>query len=266
MITDLSATADDGTAPEAGPGNLPASPAPALGATSMDAALLGQQLARFSADLHQVLHERNQARDALRRARVDCLLRLAAAAEFKDNDTGAHVMRMGHFSALIAAALDQPADYCENLLYASRMHDIGKIGIPDHILRKPGKLTEEEWGVMRKHPEIGATLLKDADDELFRLSAEIALTHHEKYDGTGYPHGLRRERIPLAGRIVAVADFFDALTMDRCYRPAMSDAQALALLEQGTGSHFDPGVVAAFMRILARILETRERINQQTGG
>lgn len=219
------------------------------------------QIARFTLDLHRALRERNQARDAVRKARIDALMRLVAASEFKDSDTGLHIMRMGHFSALIAAALGCSETYYDDLLYASRMHDVGKIGVPDAILQKPGKLTAEEWVVMRRHPEIGATLLHDAEDDMFRLAAEVALTHHEKFDGSGYPHGRKAEEIPLSGRIVAVADFFDALTMDRCYRPALSDEQAFDMLREGVGTHFDPEVVEAFFLAQDRIIETRTRIN-----
>ncbi len=219
------------------------------------------QISRFTSDLHRALRERNQARSALRKSRIDALMRLVAASEFKDSDTGLHIMRMGHYSAILARTLGQSADYCDDLLYASRMHDVGKIGVPDAILQKPGKLTELEWQTMRRHPEIGCALLRDGEDPMFHLAAEVALTHHEKFDGSGYPHGLSSDAIPLGGRIVAVADFFDALTMDRCYRPAMSDEQAFTLLREGRGNHFDPQVVDAFFEAQQTIVETRARIN-----
>jgi len=223
---------------------------------------IDQQIKRFLDDLQTARRDRDRARNALHKVRIDALFRLAAAAEFKDNDTGAHVLRMGHFSALIAAACGMDTDYCETILYASRMHDIGKIGIPDAILQKPGKLTPEEWTIMKKHPEIGAALLKDADNDLYRMSAEIALSHHEKYDGTGYPYSVAGEDIPLSGRIVAVADFFDAVTMDRCYRPAMSDEAALALLREGRGAHFDPKVIDAFFDVVDHLIALRTQINR----
>ena len=237
--------------------------APANATHALDAgeSPMQAQIARFTLDLHRALRERNQARDAVRKARIDALMRLVAASEFKDSDTGLHIMRMGHFSALIAASLGRNETYCDDLLYASRMHDVGKIGVPDAILQKPGKLTTEEWVVMRKHPEIGATLLHDAGNEMFRLSAEVALTHHEKFDGSGYPYGRKGQEIPISGRIVAVADFFDALTMDRCYRPALPDEEAFQMLRDGAGAHFDPEVVEAFFDAKDRILETRAHIN-----
>lgn len=224
--------------------------------------MLSAQLERFAVDLQQVVRERNQARAAVRKARLGTLLRLTAAAELKDDDTGAHILRMGHYAALIAAAYGMPPDYCENILYASRMHDIGKIGIPDAILKKPGPLTEEEWTVMKTHPEIGAVLLGDSEVPLFRMASQIALTHHEKFDGSGYPAGLQGSDIPLCGRIVAVADYFDALTMGRCYRPALPLEQALKMLRENAGSHFDPSVVRAFFEAKHEILDARTRINR----
>ena len=224
--------------------------------------LMTRQLERFSRDLRLLRSERNHARTALSRARLDALQRLAAAAELKDNDTGEHVIRMGHFSALIARALGRDAAYCETLLHASRMHDIGKIGIPDSILKKPGKLTDEEWLVMRTHPQIGAALLSDTDDPLYNMAEEVARCHHEKFDGTGYPSALRGEVIPLSARIVALADYFDALTMNRCYRPAMPDEQVLGMIRDASGSHFDPQVVAAFFRALPDIIDARSRVNR----
>ncbi|WP_223247434.1 HD-GYP domain-containing protein [Sulfuriferula sp. AH1] len=170
-------------------------------------------------------------------------------------------MRMGYYAALIASAYGMKPDYCENMLYAARMHDIGKIGIPDAILKKPGPLTEKEWAVMKTHPEIGATLLNDHDVPLFQLAAQIALAHHEKFDGSGYPSELEGNAIPLGGRIVAAADFFDALTMDRCYRPALPLEKVFAMLREGAGNHFDPDVVEAFFRVKHQILNLRQRIN-----
>jgi putative two-component system response regulator len=217
--------------------------------------------ARLSAEVQRLTAERDQALDASRRARQDALLRLAAAAELKDDDTGMHIARMGYTSALTALALDCAPDWAELLFYASRMHDIGKLGIPDSILKKPGKLTDDERQVMNRHPELGWALLANGDNPLCQMAAEVALAHHERWDGSGYPGGLAGEAIPLTGRIVAVADFFDALTMNRCYRPAFSDEQALSMLDDATGCHFDPRVVAAFLIAKDRIVATRDRIN-----
>jgi len=230
--------------------------------TPIASPVLPTQLERFAQDLQQVVRERDQARLAVRKARLGTLLRLAAATELKDDDTGVHIVRMGHYAALIAAAYGMKPDYCENILYAARMHDIGKIGIPDAILKKPGPLTDEEWVVMKTHPEIGAALLDDSDVPLFQMASQIALSHHEKFDGSGYPSGLRGSDIPLSGRIVAVADYFDALTMDRCYRPALPMEKALSMLRANAGIHFDPTVVQAFFEAKHKILDIRTRINR----
>lgn len=229
--------------------------------TPISSPALSPQLERFAQDLQQVVRERDQARLAVRKARLGTLLRLAAATELKDDDTGVHIVRMGHYAALIAAAYGMKPDYCENILYAARMHDIGKIGIPDAILKKPGPLTDEEWVVMKTHPEIGAALLGDSEVPLFQMASQIALSHHEKFDGSGYPAGLHGSDIPLSGRIVAVADYFDALTMDRCYRPALPMEKALNILRTNAGIHFDPTVVQAFFEAKHKILDIRARIN-----
>ncbi len=224
-------------------------------------AAIDRKIESFAAAIHRLMTERDQALEASRRTRRDALLRLAAAAELKDDDTGVHIVRMGYTSALIALALDCPTDWSERLFYASRMHDIGKLGIPDNILKKSGPLTPEEREVMNRHPELGWALLADADNPLFQLAAEVALTHHERWDGSGYPGGMAEEAIPLSGRIVAVADFFDALTMDRVYRPAFSDERALAMLGDESGRHFDPKVVMAFFAAKERIIAARDRVN-----
>ena len=145
---------------------------------------------------------------------------------------------------------------------ASPMHDIGKIGIPDDVLKKPSKLTEAEWVLMRKHPEYGANILSGSDVPVLQMAEEVALAHHEKFDGSGYPLNLQGEQIPLSARIVALADFFDALTMDRCYRPAFSDEKALAMVKEGSGTHFDPHVVKAFFSVSNDIINERDRINK----
>lgn len=219
------------------------------------------QVERLAAEIERLTIERDQALEAVRNTRRRALVRLTAAAQLKDDDTGSHIVRMGYTSALIALALDCPSDWSEQLFYASRLHDIGKLGIPDSILKKPGALSADEREVMNRHPELGWALMADADNPLFLLAAEVALNHHERWDGSGYPHRLAGESIPLSGRIVAVADFFDALTMDRCYRAAFSDERALAMLSEESGRHFDPRVVAAFFVAKDRIVGARNRVN-----
>ncbi len=224
-----------------------------------------KQMARITKDFQIILEQREKAYETLAKAHIDSLQRLAVAAEYKDDDTGVHIVRMSNFSAIIARAYGMDDAYCDLLLQASPMHDIGKIGIPDSILKKPGKLTDEEWVVMRKHPEYGAKILSGSDVPVIQLASEVALSHHEKYDGSGYPQGLKGDEIPLTGRIVAMADFFDALTMDRVYRPAFADEKAIEMAEEGSGSHFDPAIVSAFLSSVEDIITTRDRINKESG-
>lgn len=227
----------------------------------IDLRQIARHIDRCAEELQRLRVERRTVHQAMREVRIEALLLLAAAVEQKDNDTGLHVVRMGHFSAAIARAMGQPAQWCKRLLYASRMHDVGKVGIPDAILRKPGPLTADEWAVMKQHPELGATLLSGCDSPLFQMAQEVALHHHEKFDGSGYPHGLKGERIPLAARIVAVADVFDALTSERCYRQAMPDVAVYAHMQEGRDKHFDPAVLTAFFHACVEILELRRAIN-----
>jgi len=190
----------------------------------------------------------------LEETRLSIIQRLGRAAEYRDNETGMHVIRMSHASRITALELGLPEAQADLLLQAAPMHDIGKIGIPDRVLLKPGKLDAEEWAIMRRHPEIGHGIIGTHASPLLRLAAEVALTHHERWDGTGYPHGLAGEAIPVAGRIVAVADVFDALTSVRPYKPAWPVADSVAVLEQGAGSHFDSRAVAAFLARLPDVL------------
>lgn len=190
---------------------------------------------------------------------LDLVLRIAS---FKDSDTGTHIVRMGAISALLASALGQSDEWCDLLEQAAPMHDVGKIGIPDAILQKDASLDADEWQVMRAHPTIGAEILNMHDAPVFRLAAEVALTHHEKWDGSGYPQGLKADAIPLAGRIVAVADYIDALTMDRAYRSALDDDTAFDMLATQTGKHFDPQIVECALGIRSNIVNCRNTINE----
>lgn len=197
--------------------------------------------------------------DELKKTRLEIVQRLGLAAEYKDNETGLHVIRMSHYSAIIARAMGFSPATVEELLHASPMHDVGKIGIPDRILQKPGKLTPEEWEVMREHPAIGARIIGQHQTGLLRMAYDIALNHHEKWDGSGYPQGLVGEAIPLMGRIVAVADVFDALTTERPYKKAWPINEALAYIREQSGKHFDPALVEIFLSQLPAILEVKER-------
>ncbi|TCK08315.1 response regulator [Marinobacterium mangrovicola] len=170
--------------------------------------------------------------------------RLGRAAEYKDNETGMHVMRMSHYARMIAIAAGYNEETSDVLLQVAPMHDIGKIGIPDHILLKPGRLTEEEFDEMKRHPLIGAEILGDSNARLIRMARTVALTHHEKWDGSGYPYGLSGSDIPIEGRIVAIADVLDALTSERPYKKAWSLDDALSHIREQSGKHFDPELVA----------------------
>jgi putative two-component system response regulator len=188
---------------------------------------------------------------------------LAKAAEYRDPETGAHILRMSHYSRQIARCMGLSAEQQELLLTATPMHDIGKVATPDLILLKPGKLDDEEFAVMRQHAVIGYRVLSASSSPLLQAAADIAHTHHEKYDGTGYPRGLAGENIPLFGRIVAVADVFDALTSERPYKQAWSVDRARQMLVDGKGKHFDPACVDAFLSGWDEVLQIKERFQDE---
>ncbi len=189
----------------------------------------------------------------------EMVTRLARAAEFRDPETGAHIQRMSHYSELIARHLGVDDGYRRALLLASPMHDVGKLGIPDSILLKPARLTADEFEVMKAHPKHGYDILKESGSPVIQLAARIALSHHERFDGAGYPHQLEGEAIPLEGRIVAVADVFDALTSCRPYKKAWPLEDARRHLENGRGSHFDPACVDAFLGAWDEVLAIRDK-------
>jgi putative two-component system response regulator len=191
----------------------------------------------------------------LNHTRLEIVRRLGRAAEYRDNETGFHIIRISKVVALLGKSCGMNEYQCDLLLNAAPMHDIGKIGIPDKILLKPGKFNPEEWEIMKTHARIGAEILKgeDSNSELLSLASEIALTHHEKWDGSGYPNALSGEQIPLAGRITALADVFDALTSDRPYKHAWSVEAAVDYIQSQAGSHFDPGLVDNFLSLMPQI-------------
>jgi putative nucleotidyltransferase with HDIG domain len=220
------------------------------------------------ADTVQVQHERLQAQNVslerrvrdrteeLEEAQAEALLLLATAAEFRDDDTHRHTQRVGRNAGLIARSLGLSDETVDLLIAAAPLHDVGKIGISDTIILKPGRLTADEFEVMKQHTTIGARILGSSSTPLFHVAAEIAATHHERWDGTGYPAGLAGEDIPLAGRVVALVDVFDALTHERPYKQAWPLEQAVAEIRRSAGSHFDAAVVAAFERLdPARLLD-----------
>ncbi|WP_315650588.1 HD-GYP domain-containing protein [Roseateles aquae] len=230
-------------------------------ARSFDAAAEAQ-MERIIMDLGRMYHERNEALREVTRAHHEALMRLSIAAELRDDDTGVHIVRMGFLAEALALALGRERGYAQMLRLAAPMHDIGKIGVPDMVLKKPGALTPDERLVMNQHPAIGAKLLGRSRIPLFQLAAELALSHHERWDGQGYPLGLVGEQIPLSGRIVAVVDYFDALTMDRCYRKAFPTDEALAMLQGQSGVAFDPAIVDCFVAHAAEMVALRDRINE----
>lgn len=195
----------------------------------------------------------------------EAILRLSRAAEYRDPETGSHLLRMSNYTRLIAERLGLPVAEQELLLEASPMHDIGKVGTADHILLKPGRLTPDEFEIMKQHAVIGYQILRDSLSPLLQCAAVLALAHHEKFDGSGYPGGLAGEAIPLHGRIVAVADVFDALTSERPYKKAWALDDAVDFLKSNAGSHFDPACVEAFLAAWPQVLEIRARYQDDDG-
>lgn len=207
------------------------------------------QLKEHNARLEEKVKARTKQ---LEDASLETLMRLARAAEFRDDDVGDHVWRVARTASLIAAELGLPRERVEMLLRAARLHDIGKIGIPEGILLKPGALTPQEFEVVKTHTTIGAQLLTGGRSAMMKMAEQIALTHHERWDGQGYPKGLAGEAIPMEGRIMAVADAFDTLTHDRVYQAARSPSEAIAEIRAQSGKQFDPAVVEACLRLYGR--------------
>ncbi len=197
--------------------------------------------------------------DELRDTRLQIIQRLGKASEYKDNETGSHILRMSHYAHIIALAYGYSPEQADELLHAAPMHDIGKIGIPDHIMMKPSKLNDEEYKIMQQHPIIGAEILGECNSSLLALAKSVSLYHHEKWNGKGYPHGLKGEAIPIEGRIVAIADVFDALTSKRPYKSAWSIEETMAYITEQSGEHFDPRIVELLQQNLDKILQIKAR-------
>ncbi|MEA3465865.1 MAG: response regulator [Thermodesulfobacteriota bacterium] len=207
--------------------------------------VLEQEVRKRTAQLHQ--------------SQLEVVRRLGVAGEFRDNETGAHVLRMSNICCLLAKKIGLGSEYAELLLYASAMHDVGKIGIEDAVLLKQGKLDELEWQQMKRHPQIGAKIIGEHDSELMILARETALYHHEKWDGSGYPHGIGGEDIPIGARIAAISDVFDALTSVRPYKTAWSVDKAVEEIKAQSGAHFDPQLVLVFVENLDEIVQIKNR-------
>ena len=209
-----------------------------------------QQLQAYARDLKKALQAEKQKASDLEQAYLDTVMRLTRASQFKDEETGAHIIRLSHYSKSVAVELELDPEQTQLIFDAAPMHDVGKIGIPDAILLKPGPLDDEEWKIMRSHPAIGASLLKGSTSPLIEVARNIALNHHERWDGSGYPAGLRGEDIPLPGRIVMLADIYDALRSRRSYKPPFEHDRAYDIIVNGDPrsepSHFDPDLLQVF--------------------
>jgi putative two-component system response regulator len=220
-------------------------------------AVLEETVLQRTAQLRQALADTEKAHHETYAAYLDSIQRLVMAAEVRDYDTAAHIRRVSSYSAVLGRALDLKEHEVEVLRLANPMHDVGKVGISDLILLKPGKLTPGEFAAMQQHTVIGFNLLSGSPSELLQAGALIAISHHEKWDGSGYPHNLAGDAIPLYGRVCAVADVYDALTTDRPYKKAFSDEEALRILKEGRGKHFDPQILDAFVARFDLVLEVR---------
>jgi len=215
-------------------------------------------------DQNRLLEEKVRQRTAeLNASRLEIIQRLSRAAEFKDNETGLHIYRISHYARLLAQGLGVNPHYIDLLFNAAPMHDVGKIGIPDRILLKPGQLDPDERAIMQQHTIIGAEIIGKHDSDLLRMARNIALTHHERWDGTGYPAGLKGEAIPLEGRIVAIADVFDALTNRRPYKEAWKLEEAVEYILHRSDGHFDPAIRRAFEAALPEIIQIRQQYTEK---
>lgn len=222
-------------------------------------AMLEETVEKRTASLRKTLEELREAQRLTHQAHLDTIRRLAVASEYRDEDTAAHINRMSNYCAIVARSLGLPEDEVDLILHASPMHDVGKIGIPDAILLKPDKLDNAEWEIMKQHSIIGSRILVGSSSVLVEAGEIIALSHHEKWDGTGYPKGISGEDIPLYGRICAIADVFDALTSNRPYKAVLSNDKAFEIIQKNSGTHFEPKVVDAFFDQLDDVIKVQKR-------
>jgi len=216
-------------------------------------------------ELKKTLTELAQTNERLKRSSLSTIHCLSRAAEYKDEDTAAHIRRIGEYTRIIGREIGMSGYEQEMLIYATPMHDIGKIGIPDRILLKPGKLDPEEWVIMQQHTIFGCKILTVEADGFLELARSIALTHHERWDGSGYPQGLAGEKIPVAGRITAVADVFDALSSNRPYKKALPLEESASIVFGERGAHFDPRMVDAFVAVQEEIFTIRQNYKDESG-
>jgi putative two-component system response regulator len=214
-----------------------------------------RQLKKYAQDLRLTISTLETVNKELQEAYYDTIHRLALAVEYKDKFTGSHILRMSRYSAFIAKKIGLTKQEVMNIFYAAPMHDVGKIGIPDTIISKPSRLTMDEFDIMKKHTIIGAEILADSKSDILMIARHIALSHHEKWNGLGYPHGLEKEIIPLSARIVALADTFDVLTSKRSYKEPYSITTASKIIANECGTHFDPHVVEVFEENLEEMVK-----------
>jgi putative two-component system response regulator len=224
--------------------------------------ILEEEVDKRTRQLRQAFDDLKTASEKVKQAALDTTFRLAHAGEYKDAETGSHIKRMGYYTEAIARAMALPSQDIEAILHAAPMHDIGKIGIPDRILLKPGSLDEQEWTFMKQHTIIGGNILSGSDSYVIQMAEQIALEHHEKWDGFGYPKGLKGPEISLWGRISAIADVFDALTTKRPYKKAFPLEYSIEIIEKSRGAHFDPNVVDAFFSIKEELLSIRIKYDE----
>jgi len=222
--------------------------------------LIKLQLAQKELAHHNSILEENvqQRTSQLNAANLDAIYRLGLVADFRDTETSEHTKRVGKVSQILAQALELDESFCEMIFHAAPMHDIGKVGIPDSILLKPDKLDADEWEVMKQHSEMGAQILEDSPSEILKLAQEVALTHHEKWDGTGYPRGLKGTDIPISGRIVMVSDVFDALNSDRPYKKAWEEKEIKHFMKEQRSQMFDPDVIDQFFKHFDEIVSVKD--------
>ena len=221
---------------------------------------VNEQLVKFADDLNKTVLELKAANRELQEAYRDTIHRLVIAAEYKDEDTGDHIVRMSRYSALIAAKLGLPDSNVQNIRYAAPMHDVGKIGIPDSILMKPGKLTDEEFDFMKTHTNIGAKILANSKAAILQLAHQTAISHHEKWNGRGYPQGISGDKIPITGRIIGLADVFDALTSRRPYKDPYPVEVACDIIKKESGQHFDPELVDVFLKNIDEFVKIKKEV------
>lgn len=245
-----------------------------LGAVDYITKPINPAITKVRINTHLALYDQNRELEKkvqertkeLNDTRLSIIRRLGRAAEFKDNETGLHIIRMSHYTRLIAESMSGGPNEWTNLMFqAAPMHDVGKIGIPDRIILKPSKLDDDEYHLMRQHPKFGAEIIGNHESKLLTLAKEIALTHHERFDGSGYPYGLAGEDIPMSGRIVALADVFDALMSKRPYKEAWTIEATLTYIQENANIHFDPLIVDHFLKVLPEILKINEQFAETTG-